>query len=119
MSAISVLIVGLLLWPIAAFAQQGPPISNMTCAADPATLTGWICTKGVPAGTPDGLHSFSVTVKDAAGNTATGTALIVVDGKPPTVVVGPGPSGGVRVLANDTGSGVTEITLSMDGAVLP
>ena len=71
------------------------------------------------SGLGDGTQTVGVTVKDAAGNPATSTHTVNVDGTPPTALLRP-PSGRTLVVdVADASSGVAGGQLSVGGTPLP
>ena len=70
-------------------------------------------------GLADGRQSLTVTVKDAAGNPATATAAINVDGTPPYVEWQPRSGRTLAAKVSDAYSGVAGGQIAVDGTALP
>ena len=70
-------------------------------------------------GLADGRQSLTVTVKDAAGNPATTTAAINVDGTPPYVEWQPRSGRTLAAKVSDAYSGVAGGQIAVDGTALP
>ena len=83
------------------------PCANLSAARLPLT------------GLTDGAQTVSVTAKDAAGNPATSTHTVNVDGTPPSVLLRP-PSGRTLIVeVADAASGVAAGQISVGGTPLP
>jgi hypothetical protein len=76
--------------PTFTFTTGGSP-STITCAI--GTQSGPCTTSYTPTALTAGTYTFTVTVADAAGNTASATRSITIDLTPPTVSITSGPSG--------------------------
>jgi hypothetical protein len=108
-------------------------ISAVTAAAGTATgalatpcdYTRMIPCSGVKAGKlrltglADGRQPLTVTVKDAAGNPASASAAINVDGTAPYVEWRPRSGRTLQAKVSDASSGVAGGQISVDGAALP
>ena len=78
------------------------------------------------ASVPEGAHTVTVRAFDRANNSVEATATVTVDATPPTVSVrSPGPgatvygTAGVNWTAADTGSGIGQVFVIVDGQATP
>ncbi|MFM8311728.1 MAG: IPT/TIG domain-containing protein, partial [Ilumatobacteraceae bacterium] len=68
------------------YTTTGLDIVSTTCTLDGVTLTGCTSPRNV-SGIADGLHTFTITVADAAGNSDTETVSWTVDTTAPSVAI--------------------------------
>jgi hypothetical protein len=112
----------LLLWAATAWAQftcvpalgTAPPGTNYACTTTLDTTKY-----------PDGLHTLTVIVTDAVGNTATSSVTVTFDNTPPVLsVTSPTPNQRIRGsftvsgFATDATSNVASIAVTVDGLAL-